>query len=141
MRLSNWYKICQRTKKPTMKTKAFLISLVLFFLVSFLISCSKNNEQIITTDLKPIIEIKSGNLLIVNLGNFGDEEGAWILTTPKNAKESKVQRQVNSSAIQYQYLPLDHFIGKDSVTLILNRGSDGASSGLNDTTKIAIIVR
>ena len=124
-----------------MKIKSFLIYLVLFVQVSFLISCSKNNEHLVTTGLKQVIEIKTGDLLIVNLGNFGDEEGAWILTTPKNAKESKVQRQVNSDAIQYQYFPLDHFVGKDSVTLILNRVSDGAISGVSDTTKIRIIVR
>jgi hypothetical protein len=123
-----------------METKAVLIYLILFFQVLFLTSCSKNKDKIITTDLKQTIEIKTGDLLIVNLGNFGDEESAWILTTPKNAKGSKVQRHVNSSVIQYQYLPLDHFIGKDSVTLILNRGSNGASSGVNDTTKIQIIV-
>lgn len=133
--------MCWGFKKPGMKTKASLIYLFLLFQVSFLSSCSKNNGQIITTDLKQIIEIKSGDLLIVNLGSFGDEEGAWILTSPMNAKESKVLRQVNSSSIQYQYSPLDNFAGKDSVTLILNRGSDGASSGLNDTTKIRIIVR
>ena len=124
-----------------MKTKAILICLVLFFQVSFLISCSKNSEHLVTTDLKQVIEIKTGDLLIVNLGNFGDEEGAWILTTPKNAKESKIQHQANSSAIQYQYFPLDNFVGKDSVTLILNRGSKGASSGVNDTTQILIIVK
>ena len=124
-----------------MKTKSVFIYSVLFFQVLFLISCTKNNGHLITTDLKQVIEIKSGDLLIVNLGNFGDEEGAWILTTPKNAKESKIQRQVNSSSIQYQYFPLDNFVGKDSVTLVLNRGSNGASSGVNDTTKISIIVR
>jgi hypothetical protein len=124
-----------------MKTKPVLICLVLFFQVSFLISCSKNNEHLLTSDLKQIIEIKAGDLLVVNLGNFGDEEGAWILTPPINAKESKIQRQVNSSLIQYQYFPLDNFVGKDSVTLILNQGSNGASSGVNDMTKISIIVR
>ena len=124
-----------------MKTKSVLIYSILFFQALFLISCTKNNGHLITTDLKQVIEIKHGDLLIVNLGNFGDEEGAWILTTPKNAKESKIQRQVNSSSIQYQYFPLDNFVGKDSVTLVLNRGSNGASSGVNDTTKISIIVR
>jgi len=124
-----------------MKTKSVLIYSILFFQALFLISCTKNNGHLITTDLKQVIEIKRGDLLIVNLGNFGDEEGAWILTTPKNAKESKIQRQVNSSSIQYQYFPLDNFVGKDSVTLVLNRGSNGASSGVNDTTKISIIVR
>ena len=126
---------------PLMKVKAALICLVLIFQVSFLNSCSKNIGQIITTDLKQVIEIKTGDLLIVNLGSFGDEEGAWIFTSPKNAMVSKVERQANSSAINYQYLPLDRYTGKDSVTLILNRYSDGAGSGVNDTTKICIIVR
>lgn len=124
-----------------MKIRSVLIYMVIFSQGVFLISCSKNNEHLITTDLKQVIEIKTGDLLIVNLGNFGDEEGAWILTTPKNAKESKIQRPLNSSAIQYKYLPQDHFAGKDSVTLILNRGSIGAGSGVNDTTKIRILIR
>jgi hypothetical protein len=124
-----------------MKTKAVFIYLAILFQVIFLISCSKNNDHLITTDLKERIEINSGDQLIVNLGNFGDEEGVLILTAPKNAKESKLQRQVNSSTIQYQYLPIDNFVGEDSVTLILNRGSDGASIGTTDTTKISIIVK
>jgi hypothetical protein len=104
-------------------------------------SCSKKNENLLRTDLKEVIEIKAGDQLVVNLGSFGDEEGAWILTDAKNSKESKVQRLTSSNVIEYQYAPLDQFVGKDSVTLILNRGSDGASSGLYDTTKIQIIVR
>ena len=124
-----------------MKTKSILIYLALFLQVSFLISCTKKNENIVTTDLKQVIEIRTGDLLVVTLGNFGDEEGAWILTAPKNAKESKIQHQVNSNTLQYKYIPLDLFVGKDSVTLIINRGSDGSSSGVNDTTKIQIIVR
>jgi hypothetical protein len=124
-----------------MKPKIVFIYLAILFQVLFLISCSRNNDHLIRTDLKKIIEIKSGDLLIVNLGNFGDEEGAWILTPPKNAKVSEVQRQVNTSAIQYQYFPLDHFAGKDSVTLILNRSSDGSGPGVNDTTKISIFVK
>jgi hypothetical protein len=124
-----------------MKTKAVLIYLALLSQVIFLISCSKSNDHLITTDLKERIEINSGDQLIVNLGNFGDEEGVLILTAPRNAKESKLQRQVNSITIQYQYLPLDNFVGEDSVTLILSRGSDGASSATNDTTKISIIVK
>jgi hypothetical protein len=124
-----------------MKPTTILISLVIFFQVSFLISCSKKSEHIINSDLKQTIEINTGDLLIVNLGNFGDEEGASILTTPKNAKLSKIQRQENSNAIEYQYSPKDDYVGTDSVSLILNRGSNGASSGVNDTTQILIIVK
>lgn len=89
-----------------MKTKLVLIYLVLLFQIFGIIACSKKSGHLVTSDLKQVIEIKTGDLLIVNLGNFGDEEGASILSAPKNAKESKLQRQVNSSTIQYQYSPL-----------------------------------
>lgn len=123
-----------------MKSKSVKMCLALLPLISFIISCSENSEHLVTTDLKQVIEIKTGDLLIVNLGNFGDEEGATILSAPKNARESKLQRQDNSGAIYYHYSPLDHFFGRDSVKLILNKGSDGAGSGVNDTTNIRIIV-
>lgn len=109
-----------------------------------LFSCSKNNDkekgQVINSSIQRQIEISVGDTLRVNLGNFGDEEGAWIFKNPQNAKISKTYRQMTSSSIIYEYFPMDKFIGKDTVSLILNRGSDGASSGTSDTIKICIIV-
>jgi hypothetical protein len=120
------------------------IRLVLFSGLILLISCSKNNDKsnghVIDTLIQPMIEISIGDTLKVNLGNFGDEEGAWIFKNPQNAKISKTYRQMNSSSVIYEYFPIDKFVGKDTVTLIFNRGSDGASSGTNDTTKVCIIV-
>jgi hypothetical protein len=124
-----------------MKTKSIFTYLVITIQIFVLVSCTKQNEKVIATDLKPVIEIKAGDILVVDLGNFGDEESAMILNAPKNAKESKIQRETNSSAIKYQYIPLDQFVGKDSVTLIINRGSDGSSLGVNDTTEIQLVVK
>ena len=121
-----------------MKTKlAFLISILM------IISCSKKDdltsENIVNSTVQQEIKIKNGDILKINLGNFGDEEGAWIFEEPQNAKVSKILRELSGSSIFYEYSPLDNFIGKDTVGLILNRGSDGASLGINDTTRICII--
>lgn len=121
-----------------MKTKlTFLISIFI------IISCSKKddltNEKIVNSSIQQEIKIKNGDILKINLGNFGDEEGAWIFEEPQNAKVSKILRELSGSSIFYQYSPLDNFTGKDTVGLILNRGSDGASFEINDTTRICII--
>ncbi len=117
----------------------------LIFLISILmiISCSKKDdltrEHIVNSMVQQEIKIKNGDKLILNLGNFGDEEGAWIFEAPQNAKVSRILRELSSSSIFYEYSPLGNFTGKDTVGLILNRGSDGASLGINDTTWIYII--
>jgi hypothetical protein len=127
-----------------MKTKTVLFRLIILSELLLLISCSKNNDKengrVINSSIQKQIEISVGDTLKVNLGNFGDEEGAWIFKNPQNAKISKTYRQMTSSSIIYEYFPMDKFIGKDTVSLILNRDSDGASSGTSDTTKICIIV-
>ena len=119
-----------------------LIILAGFFLV---VSCSKNDDstigRVVNENIQQVININNGDTLKVTLGSFGDEEGAWIFKNPQNAKVSKVYRQVNSGLVLYEYYPNDSFIGKDTVELILNRGSDGASLGINDTTRICITVK
>lgn len=120
--------------------RTLLIQLLILFSILFLTSCSKNNGQVRNSDIQQVININTGDILKVNLGNFGDEEGAGIFKNPVHAKISKTYRQVNSSSIIYEYSPFDKFVGKDTVTLLLNRGSDGAHSGVIDTTKICIVV-
>jgi len=123
-----------------MKTKTVKLMTVLFTGLTLLFSCTKNTGHIINSDIKQEFEINSGDILKVNLGSFGDEEGATIFKNPLYAKVSKLNRQINSSSILYEYIPQDNFVGKDSVILILNRGSDGASPDRNDTTIIRITV-
>lgn len=124
-----------------MKTKT-IIQLTFFSLFLILMSCSKINDtgHVINANLQDEISIKKGDTLKVNLGSFGDEEGASIFRNPINAKVSKVYRKPNASSITYEYFPFENFAGKDTVTLILSRGSDGASSGHSDTTKIIVVV-
>ena len=116
------------------------MQLFILFCFSLLTSCTKNNEQIINSDIKQVININTGDILKVNLGSFGDEEGASIFKNPVHAKINKTYRQVNSSSIIYENSPVDKFVGNDTVTLLLNRGSDGARYGVIDTTKICITV-
>jgi len=123
-----------------MKTK-----LILLISIVFLIACSEkendNNAGIVESEIQQEIQISEGDTLRIDLGNFGDEEGAWIFEAPHFAKLSKVYRKLSSSSIVYEYSPLDNFRGRDRVGLILNRGSDGASQGINDTTRICIITQ
>jgi len=123
-----------------MKTK-----LILLISIVFLIACSEkengNNARIVESEIQQEIQINMGDTLRIDLGNFGDEEGAWIFEAPQFAKISKIYRELSSSTMIYEYSPFDHFIGRDTVGLILNRGSDGASQGINDTTRICIITQ
>jgi len=124
--------------------KKFMKHLFLFAGLLILVSCSKSNERlngnVIHTEIQNQIEIRTGEKLIVNLGNFGDEEGAWITVNPRNAKISTVIRLINTNSIIYEYIPADSFVGKDTVGLIINRGSDGANSGVNNSARICINV-
>jgi hypothetical protein len=124
-----------------MKTNTFLIQLLILFSTALLFSCSKNNGLVVNSDIQQVIEIKARDILKVNLGNFGDEEGAEIFKNPAHAKTSKTYRQINTSSIIYEYSPIDNFFGRDTVALSLNRGSDGAHPGVIDTAKICIIVK
>jgi hypothetical protein len=99
------------------------------------------NGSIKKSTIQSEIEIFRGNTLEITLGNFGDEEGAGIYLNPRHAGISKIYRQLNSNSIVYQYTPNNDFVGKDSVGLILYRGSDGASAGRKDTTIICFVVR
>jgi len=118
--------------------------LFLFTALLILASCSKSNEafngNVIHTAIQNQIDIRTGETLIVNLGNFGDEEGAWIISNPRNAKISTIVRLINTNSIIYEYIPSDNFVGKDTVGLILNHGSDGANSGVNNSARICINV-
>jgi hypothetical protein len=123
-----------------MKNFNFLIQIFILFGISFLSSCSKYNDQVINSEIQQVISINTGDILKINLGNFGDEEGAVIFKNPAHAKTSKTYRKINSSSIIYEYSSYDKFVGNDTVTLLLNRGSDGAHPGVIDTTKIRIVV-
>lgn len=120
--------------------KYFLLNSVILLGLVFLTSCSKNTDQIINSNIQQVINIRPGDILKMNLGNFGDEEGADIFKNPVHAKTSKIYRQIDSNTIIYEYSPFNNFVGNDTVILLINRGSDGANPGVIDTAKICIVV-
>ncbi len=110
-----------------------------YFIILFFAGCTSNNVIVFTHQKQ--VEINRGDTLKLNLGFFGDEEGVRIYSDATNAKISRLIRQINTGSIVYEYLPIDTFTGADKVVLILNRGSDGASMGINDTTMVTIVVK
>lgn len=121
--------------------KTFSTALLIGSLL-FISSCNKDDQgEIILSGIQNEITINRGDTLKVNLGNFGDEEGASIYKQPRNAKVSIVLREKYSSSITYKYYPKDSFAGKDTVLLLLAKGSDGASLGKIDTIQICILVK
>lgn len=131
------------------KTTAMKTRLMLFAGIILLISCSKNEvpvnenlivERNISTEKFQLMEIDNGDTLKANLGYFGDEEGAWIFEDPIHVKYDTIYRDLNSASIFYEYSPEENFSGRDTVGLILNRGSDGASPGINDSIRICIVI-
>jgi hypothetical protein len=103
-----------------------------------LISCSGKDEIILE---KKQYQASSSDTLKVNLGTFGDEEGATIDHAPVHAELSRIEREINSGSIVYKYMPVHGFTGTETVGIILNRGSDGASTGKKDTLLISIVVK
>lgn len=124
-----------------MKKNHFKRIVAILGLFVLAISCEKNSGQIINAALTQEYVINAKDLLKITLGYFGDEEGASILINPLHAKINQIDRPINSSLIYYTYRPLDNYIGKDSVSIIIFKGSDGSiNTGKSDTTKIVITI-
>jgi hypothetical protein len=117
------------------------ISLVILGLILF-ISCSKEktNIEVVNSEIKEEIQIPENSTLKVNLGSFGDEEGVGIFKSPLNAQISQIERSANASEVIYNYKSRYNFVGRDTVILIIYRGSDGASTGNSVNTQIVINV-
>ncbi len=70
--------------------------LLIIFLLPAVIACVE--EEVIPTDALSFT-IKNTEIFEYSLGNFGFEEGAFIVLEPKNAKSGEVKRV--SAEIQY----------------------------------------
>ena len=125
------------------------VRLMLLSGIVFLISCSENEvptnenllvEKNVSTEKFQLIELNNSDTLKVNLGYFGDEEGAWIFENPAHASYDTIYRAFDFATIYYEYSSDENFSGRDTVGLILNRGSDGASVGVNDSIRICLVI-
>jgi len=109
---------------------------IVFILTGILFSCSNDddpNNQMISEN----IDLLNTEDYEYDLGSFGDEEGAEIITQAEHFDISELNRDVDTGKILYQYKPQEGFVGSDFVEITTNRGSDGASSG-NDITTVKI---
>lgn len=75
-----------------------------------------------------------------DLGMFGREEYAEIITPPSHAQISELAR-VENSHIVYTYMPARDFTGTDEVTIQLNKDSDGTGPKTISFLRIVINVQ
>ena len=115
--------------------------LCLFVSIILLGGCEKEtvaHHSLVKNTIDTVIFINQS--LEYNLGSFGDEEGAYIFGFPEHAKTCQIIiRQPEERTLFYT--PIDSFVGTDTVIVVTERGSDGASeSSAVDTVKIVIHV-
>lgn len=90
-------------------------------------SCKKDSTS------NPVIQtitetIRVNQAYQFDLGNFGDEEGAYISKQANYFSVSSVDREVNTGKIIYKYTPATNFVGTDQVEIKSARGSNGSSA-------------
>ena len=104
--------------------------------LAFLSSCKKNKEE--NNNIIPCYfsaqTIKNVSLNVnepysYDLGNFNDEEGAFIEQQAKHFAISETNRK--NGNVVYNYQPATDYVGTDTVWLRTARGSDGASPNTN----------
>ncbi len=106
--------------------KTFVYLTILISVITLNLSCKKDNTiEPVTQTINATIKINQSYQF--DLGNFGDEEGAFISKQAINFSSSSVDREVNTGKVIYKYVPKINFVGTDEVEIKSARGSDGAS--------------
>ena len=110
--------------------------IVLFLLCSgLLISCNKEDDGPDEKIVLQQVTISNSEIFEYSLGNFGDEESAYITTHPKNSEISLIIRDEVPGEIIIQYKANENFQGSDYVEIFAGRGS---SNGTTPSTNIEI---
>jgi hypothetical protein len=139
----------QLLKSIILKAKDFIYTImkhnfIILMIISLIIlSCQKESNKIseqYKNSLSNQIDttIFSSDTLQVSFGYFGDEEGISIISPPKNSKFCKLINKPWEERI-LRYIPLDNFLGTDSVSIITMKGSDGASPSADIDTILVLI--
>lgn len=111
-----------------------IILCILFF------SCEKDSDILLNQNYNLIdTTIFINDTFEYSFGYFGDEEGISIISYPDNSKSCKLLNKQWEERI-LRYVPIDTFIGIDTVILKSMRGSDGASPS-TDIDTIQVIIR
>jgi len=119
--------------------------LIAILVSSVLISCEKESDNLTKQngiEISNLIDttIISTDTLNYSFGYFGDEEGISIISQAQNSKTCELLNKQWEERI-LQFIPQSDFLGLDSVIVVTQRGSDGASPSTDiDTIKIIIKV-
>jgi hypothetical protein len=122
--------------------KNILLGSIAFVGITLLASCQKHkddkSEVVICTGPFMDGKLEQKNIVLapnqsysLDLGSFGDEEGAIIQQQAVHYSISSVER--TTSTANYRYQPATDFTGDDVVIIKSSRGSNGAGTGSNLT--------
>jgi hypothetical protein len=102
-----------------------LVKYTLFLMVVTLsFGCQKDDSAVLARIIN--VELKNTETYKVDLGGFGDEEGASVITQAVNFEISNTERTPNGG-VAYYYKPKASFTGTDFTVVGIYRGSDGAT--------------
>jgi hypothetical protein len=113
-----------------MKKTIFIITISLW-LTPLIQSCKKDAIKPHTQTIH--VALKVNQTYLYDLGGFGIEEGAGIVTQASHFLISTANRDTsgNTPNIFYHYIPATNFVGTDEVTLKSETGSNGATANTN----------
>ena len=97
------------------------------FIIGILVPCNNDDDNLNTEIVTEHVIISNSDDYAYDLGGFGDEEGAGILTQAEHFKISELDRDANKGKIIYKYKAKTNYVGTDYVEISTGRGSDGAS--------------
>ncbi len=103
------------------------------FIIGILISCNNEDDNSNTQIVTEHVIISNFADYAYDLGGFGDEEGAGILTQAEHFKISELERDSDKGKIVYKYIAKTNYVGTDYVEISTGRGSDGASPNTQKT--------
>ena len=101
---------------------------IILLLITFSWSCEK--DEITEQNDSLIITLKNTADFKHDFKISGDEEGAIIKTQASHFSISEIIRNESTNwSVVYHYKPATGFVGKDTVKIQTNTGSDGSGPG------------
>jgi hypothetical protein len=107
-------------------------------IIALLFSCKRDDSAVPERVIR--ITVKNTEAGSLDLGGFGDEEGAKITRQASHFEISQIVR-ITNGGVEYQYKPKAQFRGTDSTVIEVYRGSDGVTpSKLSEVVKVIFTV-
>ncbi len=95
---------------------------LMLIIVMSIISCSKGDD---TNSTAEYFSITNNQIFEFDLGAFGDEDGARIITQAAHFEISELN---GNGVITYTYKAQSGYVGTDFVSIETTKGSDGSSN-------------